>query len=434
MSTGLRGNATSGRGAGALTPGEHLRAEIERLGLDQVAVSQATGVSRQSINNIVNGRQPVSRAMAGKLGRLTGHSSDYWLRASFPRGDVTNASHAKSAAALSTATRPLGVGVLVNHQIARAVKEGVIAIEPFEAKNVQLASIDLTLDDFIVTADGDEIDVSGGQSFFLETGRSVNVSTREWVELPQDYIGRAGALASLAKNGIMTSQGFQIGPGFKGNLQFCVFNAGPGNFELRSGNAIVGLELMPLSATPTPDERASTRSGEASDHDKVVPLFGNDVCERLIREAICARVQVDPGHDGAKAQIAELNIEILDASAEAARDDAVDCALSGLKTLREKPNAARQDREKYTRFFAAIAEHLYLSGEQARRATVCLGLPAGDDDTLIATLRDGGEAIVSLPTKSAKISLRQLGRQLREDPLDLMLMLAGLMQYSPARD
>ena len=66
-----------------LTPGQHLRAEIERLGLDQVVVRKATGVSRQTINNIVNDRQPISRAMAGKLGRLTGRSSDYWLRASF---------------------------------------------------------------------------------------------------------------------------------------------------------------------------------------------------------------------------------------------------------------------------------------------------------------------------------------------------------------
>jgi addiction module HigA family antidote len=67
------------------TPGAHLRAEIERLGLDQVAIAEATGVSRQTINNIVNGRQAISRAMAAKLGRLTGRSSDYWLRSRFSR-------------------------------------------------------------------------------------------------------------------------------------------------------------------------------------------------------------------------------------------------------------------------------------------------------------------------------------------------------------
>ena len=68
-----------------LTPGQHLRAEIERLGLDQVAMCKAVGVSRQTVNNIVNDRQPISRAMAGKLGRITGRSSDYWLRVVFVR-------------------------------------------------------------------------------------------------------------------------------------------------------------------------------------------------------------------------------------------------------------------------------------------------------------------------------------------------------------
>ena len=99
-----------------MSPGEHLRAEIDRLGLDQVAVSKAAGVSRQSINNIINGRQPISRAMAIKLGRLTGHGPDYWLRASF-----------SATAGAAPARRPVvrmrpaaRIGVLVNHQLVRA--------------------------------------------------------------------------------------------------------------------------------------------------------------------------------------------------------------------------------------------------------------------------------------------------------------------------
>jgi hypothetical protein len=80
-------------------------------------------------------------------------------------------------------------------------------------------------------------------------------------------------------------------------------------------------------------------------------------------------------------------------------------------------------------FFGDIAERLYLTGEQARRALASLGLPVGTEDTLVATLRDGTDAVVPLPTKSARISLRHLARQLREDPLDLMLMLVGARAY-----
>ena len=428
MSADIRGNATAElEASGELTPGEHLRAEIERLGLDQVAVSQATGVSRQSINNIVNGRQPISRAMAGKLGRLTGHSSDYWLHASFAR--VAGAARASAAKSAEGEARPLGVGVLVNHQIVRAVKDGIIGIDPFDEANVQMASIDLTLDDFVITTEGEKIDISDGERFVLKGGRTVNVSTKEWVEFPQDYIGRVGAMASLARIGIMTSHGFQVDPGFKGNLQFCIFNAGVKDFELRGGASVISVEIMPLSATPTYDESAARHLSEARDRDKVVSIFRNDVCERLIREAVRARAQVDVGNDGAKAKIADLNIEILDASADAALDDAVHSALGGLKTLREKPNGAREDREKYAAFFGDIAERLYLTGEQARRAIASLGLPIDASDTLIATLRDGAEAVVPLPTRSAKISLRHLARQLREDPLDLILMLVGAKPY-----
>jgi hypothetical protein len=110
-------------------------------------------------------------------------------------------------------------------------------------------------------------------------------------------------------------------------------------------------------------------------------------------------------------------------------DAAVHSALSGLKTLRDKPNAARDDRQKYTAFFGEIAERLYLNSEQARRAISCLGLPAENSDTLIVTLRDGKEAMLQLPSKSATISLRHLAHQLRENVSELVLMLVGLQSY-----
>jgi deoxycytidine triphosphate deaminase/addiction module HigA family antidote len=248
MSADMRGNATAGASGGELTPGEHLRVEIERLGLDQVAVSQATGVSRQTINNIVNGRQPISRAMAGRLGRLTGHSSDYWLRASFPRARAPR----KLVKTVRESARPLGVGVLVNHQIVRAVKAGIIEIDPFDEANVRPASICLTLDEFVVTTAGDKVDIAGGQPFVLRSGRTVNINTRERIALPRDYIGRAGTVSDLASLGVMTSQGFQIEPGFSGHLHFCIFNAGTDDVALRAGKPIISLELMPLSATPRP--------------------------------------------------------------------------------------------------------------------------------------------------------------------------------------
>lgn len=223
MSAQKRGKA--GNDFGSLTPGAHLRAEIQRLGLDQVAVSKATSVSRQSVNNIINGRQAISRAMAGKLGRLTGHSSDYWLAAFFS---------SKGEANESTDARMAGVGLLVNHQIIRAVTDGIVGIEPFDVNNVRTASIDLTL----------------GEALTLAPGATAIARTKERIELPRDYLGRIGAANQLASLGVIVSHALQIEPGFKDRVDFCLLNTGTTAFRARSGEPVVSLELVRLGATP----------------------------------------------------------------------------------------------------------------------------------------------------------------------------------------
>jgi len=220
------------------SPGAHLRAELKRLGLDQVDVSKATGVSRQSVNNIVNGRQPISRAMAGKLGRLTGHSSDYWLSESFgpPRSPQ----------------RTGVAGLLVDHEIARAVSKGIIAIKPFVKARLRAASIDLTLGGDIV-ADGTRIDLARRKLLNLEPGCAVRAATAEVVELPSDYLGRFGAIARLTASCVILSGALHVEPGFEGAVRFVLFNAGSSPFPLRVGDAIGSLELLSLPAAAAAD-------------------------------------------------------------------------------------------------------------------------------------------------------------------------------------
>ena len=241
MSAGSRGKNEAETEAGRATPGAHLRSELRRLGLDQVAVSKATGVSRQSVNNIINGRQLISRAMAGRLGRLTGHSSDYWLSESFGGGDPTPYSG--------------GAGLLVNHQIAQAVKEGIFGIAPFNAKNLRPAAIELTLHSGIRTLDGGRVDIgrpkARGVAFELAAGDAVEASTAESIALPRDYLGRIGAVTSLCLRGILALAPLQIEPGFKGRLQFRLFNASGAAFPLRAGMAVVALEFHRLAALPS---------------------------------------------------------------------------------------------------------------------------------------------------------------------------------------
>lgn len=231
MSAGGRSKGITDDEAGRLTPGAHLRAEIERLGFDQVAVSKATGVSRQSVNNIINGRQPISRAMAGKLGRLTGRSSDYWLSEFF---SVTG--KARPAKDMRIA----GAGVLVDHQIVRAVNDGIIGLTPFIAANVRAAAIDLTL----------------AKALTLAPGTSASAQTKERIELPRDYLGRIGIVSPLAGLGVVAAHPFQIEPGFQGHVEFSLFNAGSRSLRLRTAEAVIGLEIIRLGAAPDFDSTA----------------------------------------------------------------------------------------------------------------------------------------------------------------------------------
>lgn len=243
MSADIRGKAGDDLKAQRLSPGAHLRAEILRLGLDQVAVSKTTGVSRQTINNIVNGRQPVSRAMAGKLGRLTGHSSDYWLAEYFLSGTAAP-------------ERIVGSDLLVNHQILQAVQNGIIGIKPFVTKNLQAACLNLTLNNIVTAPGGAEVDLGRGKRFVLKPGHSVNAATQERIELPSDYLGRIGAVGSLSCRGIIASHAMHIEPGFKGQLQFCLFNASALPFALHPRAPVISLEFVRLSPAPADAARS----------------------------------------------------------------------------------------------------------------------------------------------------------------------------------
>lgn len=231
----------SGR-RGPLMASEHLRAELERLGLNQIVVSKATGVTRQTINNIVNGRQPISRAMAAKLGRLTGRASDYWLQDSF-------------APRTSAPRRPAQGSILVDHQIVRAIRDGIIDVVGFNESRVRTASLDLTLG--TVTAPRGADSVRGVR---VARGRSVRVLTGERLAFPHDYLARIGAAPRLAQLGALTAHALHVDPGFAGKLEVCIFNAGDRDFVLKAGDPVVSLEIVPLPAPPAGGGAASRRS------------------------------------------------------------------------------------------------------------------------------------------------------------------------------
>jgi antitoxin HigA-1 len=64
-----------------LHPGRIVRQDcIEPLGLTITAAAKALGVTRQALNNLVNGKAGVSPEMAVRLSKAFGSSPEVWLR------------------------------------------------------------------------------------------------------------------------------------------------------------------------------------------------------------------------------------------------------------------------------------------------------------------------------------------------------------------
>jgi antitoxin HigA-1 len=62
-------------------PGRIVRQEcLEPLGLSVTRAAQALGVTRQTLNNLVNERSGVSPEMAVRLAKAFGGSPENWLR------------------------------------------------------------------------------------------------------------------------------------------------------------------------------------------------------------------------------------------------------------------------------------------------------------------------------------------------------------------
>lgn len=415
-----------------LSAGAHLRAEIERLGLDQGAVADATGVSRQTINNVVNDRHKISRTLAAKLGRLTGRHSDYWLRSRFPvlqtKIEPPDAGTPAQAGAPDSeiGTNAFGIAILVNHQIIRAIRNGVIGVDPFDERNVQRASLDLTLDDFVITTDGEERNIGDGQTFSLGGRQAVNVRTRESIEFPLDYVGRVGAMTQLAKFGVMMSHGFQVDPGFKGHLQFCLFNAGGNPFRLRSGLPIISLEIARLASTPSTGDEPANENRWPDDRDDVLETFRESArsgCYQIVRDLLKSHVQAYAGTQRVTARIPRLKIEIVDSTEEAAAENAIRSALATLKEIRTASDPTVELSGGYATFFDEVSDGLCLTSEQAQAIVSALGFEKTDPGKIVR-LRSGEKIVLRLPPGSAKITLKNLAEQLGENPQDLILMMA----------
>ena len=66
-------------GMPAIHPGEFLTEIVDELGLSQVALAQALGISTMRVSHVLKGSRPVTAELALRLGRVMGQTPQDWL-------------------------------------------------------------------------------------------------------------------------------------------------------------------------------------------------------------------------------------------------------------------------------------------------------------------------------------------------------------------
>lgn len=155
--------------------------------------------------------------------------------------------------------------LLSDRDIADAVKNGRLGLEPFEPELIQPSSVDVRLDrrfrvfnnqkythiDPSLRQDEltEPVDVAGHEPFVLHPGEFVLASTLEVVTLPDDLAARLEGKSSLGRLGLLThsTAGF-IDPGFSGHVTLELSNVANLPITLWPGMKIGQLCVFKLSS------------------------------------------------------------------------------------------------------------------------------------------------------------------------------------------
>jgi dCTP deaminase len=156
--------------------------------------------------------------------------------------------------------------LLSDRDILRRLDAGDIVLDPFDARLVQPASIDVRLDRYFRLFDNHRypaidpaeqqpdlthlVEVGGDEPFVLHPGEFVLASTVEEVTLASDLAARVEGKSSLGRLGLLThaTAGF-VDPGFSGHVTLELSNVATLPIKLWPGMKIGQLCFFQLSSS-----------------------------------------------------------------------------------------------------------------------------------------------------------------------------------------
>ena len=157
------------------------------------------------------------------------------------------------------------MAVLSDRDIRAAMQAGRVRIDPYDATCLQPSSVDLHLDaDFRVFRNNrypyidvrasqpdltELVSVGEDEQFILHPTEFVLGQTLEWVELPDDLVGRIEGKSSLGRLGLLIhSTAGYVDPGFKGNLTLELSNVANLPIALYRGMKIGQISFFKMSS------------------------------------------------------------------------------------------------------------------------------------------------------------------------------------------
>ncbi|MDW3182658.1 dCTP deaminase domain-containing protein [Roseobacter sp.] len=122
---------------------------------------------------------------------------------------------------------------------------------PWDVAKVEAAGYRLSVGrEYFVNEDGSSTvtRLSKKEAFVVEPGQFAFILTKEKVYISPAAIGFISIRASIKFQGLVNVSGFQVNPGFNGNLVFAVFNAGPKHITLRESDEVFSLWISDLDS------------------------------------------------------------------------------------------------------------------------------------------------------------------------------------------
>ena len=120
-------------------------------------------------------------------------------------------------------------------------------IDPFLPGRVDCASYTLSIGPEVYVSPNDQTadpttvtirKLSDGEAFTIPPGQFAFLVTEEIVSVPADALAFISIRAKTKFRGLVNVSGFHVDPGYRGQLTFAVFNAGPVPVHLKRGQPI----------------------------------------------------------------------------------------------------------------------------------------------------------------------------------------------------